>query len=64
MQVQWLQNGQWTDVANASSNPAQPSGGNANVISFDPVSTEKLRVVFTHKSPARSGVTEIEAWEK
>lgn len=64
MQVQWLQNGEWKDASNASANPAQPSGGNANVISFDSVSTEKLRVLFTHKSPARSGVTEIEAWEK
>ncbi len=64
MKVQWLQEGEWKDVPNASADPVQPAGGNANVISFDPVSTEKLRVVFTHKSPARSGVTEIEAWEK
>jgi hypothetical protein len=36
----------------------------ANIATFIPIPVQKLRVVFTHKNPARSGVTEMEVWEK
>ena len=62
--VQWLDNDQWKDVTRAQPEPAQPVGGVANTIHFDSITTSKLRVVFEHKGAARSGVTEIEAWEK
>jgi hypothetical protein len=36
----------------------------ANTVTFTPVKTPKLRVVFTNKGKARSGVSEIEIWSK
>lgn len=62
--VQTWQAGDWKDVENATANPATPTGGMANTITFKPVSASKIRVVFTNKGKARSGVTELEAWKE
>ena len=43
-------------------NPKKPAGGKANDVTFTPVKTQKIRVVFTHKGEARSGLTELEIW--
>jgi hypothetical protein len=53
----------WRDVENPTMNPADPTGGMANTVTFKPVKTSKIRVVFTHKGKARSGVSEIETWQ-
>jgi hypothetical protein len=45
-------------------NPPIPTGGKANRVTFPAVKTSKIRVIFTHRGDSRSGVTEIEAWEK
>jgi len=42
--------------------PATPRGGQVNEVTFDKVTTQEIRVTFTHKGKARSGVTEIEVW--
>lgn len=55
---------EWKAVSQQFNNPAHPTGGMANIATFMPISVQKLRVVFTHKNPARSGVTEMEVWEK
>jgi hypothetical protein len=62
--VQYFANDEWRDVSNPVSNPAVPSGGSANSIKFAKVTAAKVRVVFTHKDKARSGVTELEVWKE
>ena len=62
--VQAWTGGEWRDVENQVNKPAVPTGGMANTVTFKPVKTAKVRVVFTHKGKARSGVTEIEAWSE
>ena len=60
--VQAWVGGEWRDVEGQAVEPEAPTGGMANTVTFKPVKTSKIRVVFTHKGKARSGVTEIEAW--
>ncbi|XZE52781.1 MGH1-like glycoside hydrolase domain-containing protein [Planctomycetaceae bacterium SH139] len=52
----------WKPVANLQTNPVQPQGGAMNTATFTPVTTKKIRVVFQHRGPARSGLTEINVW--
>jgi hypothetical protein len=52
----------WRDVNAPRKVPATPVGGQINEVSFDKVETSKLRVVFTHKGKARSGVSEVLVW--
>jgi hypothetical protein len=54
----------WRDVDTQVNQPATPTGGMANTATFKPVKTSKIRVLFTHKGKARSGVTEVEAWRE
>lgn len=54
----------WQPVANPAATPTKPTGGIANSVRFDRVSTSKIRVVFTHNGSARSGLTEIEIWRE
>ena len=42
----------------------KPIGSRINTVTFPAQSTSKLRVVFMHRSPSRSGLTEIAVWEK
>jgi hypothetical protein len=60
--VQYWNGSQWQDVTATSQDPPRPTGDMANTITFDRVETTKIRVVFTHSLPAKSGVTEIEVW--
>lgn len=62
--VQYFDNDEWQDVANVKKSPEKPQGGTMNTVTFDPVMSRKLRVVFTHAGQSRSGLTEIEVWEK
>lgn len=54
----------WLAVGNAVSKPEKPTGGMLNELRFDPVTTSKVRVTFTHigRGDTRSGVTELEVW--
>jgi F5/8 type C domain/Trehalase len=54
----------WKPVANAKRSPEKPVGGQFNEVSFDAVTASKVRVVFTHRGKARSGVSEIFVWEE
>ena len=54
----------WRDVDVASRDPEKPTGSMANTVTFAPATTRKVRVLFTHAGRARSGVTELELWEK
>ena len=57
----WDGNG-WKPVANPRLAPEKPVGGLFNEARFDRVSSEKLRIVFTHAGKARSGATEVLVW--
>lgn len=62
--VQYFDNNQWKAVTNVKRSPEKPEGGTINTVSFDAVTSPKVRVVFTHDGKSRSGLTEIEIWEK
>ncbi len=62
--VQVFVGGEWRDAANQIKTPALPTGSAQNSVRFDKVVTSKLRVVFTHKDKARSGVSELEIWKE
>jgi hypothetical protein len=62
--VQYRDGAAWRDALKQQASPAKPRGGAANTVIFTPVKTAKVRVVFTHAGKSRSGLTEIEAWEK
>ncbi len=61
--VQYRDGRAWSDVPSARHSPERPTGGTVNTVVFRPVRTSKVRVVFTHRGKARSGLTEIEVWE-
>jgi hypothetical protein len=54
----------WQEVPSPVRSPANPAGGMINTVHFHAVKTSRLRVVFIHAGKARSGLTEIEIWEK
>ena len=60
--VQYFANGEWRDVMDAQKSPALPVGNTVNTVTFAKVTTRAVRVVFVHRSGARSGVTELELW--
>ena len=62
--VQTWDGSAWRDAPNPTATPKTPVGGVRNTITFTAVKTPKLRVLFTHRGQARSGVTEIEAWRE
>jgi hypothetical protein len=60
--VQTWYGAKWQDAADQRKSPAIPVGGQINEVRFAPVEASKIRVVFTHKGKARSGVSEVLAW--
>lgn len=60
--IQVLQDNQWQDVADPRYQPEQPTGNQWNECRFAPVRSQQVRIVFTHHSPARSGITEVLIW--
>lgn len=62
--VQFWDGTAWLDALNQKKNPTEPAGGIVNTVTFTPVGTNKLRVVCTHQGKSRSGLSEIEVWEK
>lgn len=62
--AQSWQAGHWLDIPQQSKTPSEPLGGACNTLQFPVVETQKVRIIFTNKAPAKSGLTEIEIWEK
>ena len=62
--VEVWRDGAWKRVEGETHEPEQPLGNALNEIRFDRVETEKLRIVFTHRGAARSGVSEVFVWEE
>ncbi len=53
---------EWHDVMNAKKSPEQPLGSQWNDARFDPVTSSKVRIMFTHRGQSRSGVSEVLIW--
>jgi hypothetical protein len=62
--VQFWDGSAWKDVPEQKKAPEAPAGGVRNTVTFPRVEAAKVRVVFTHKGKARSGLSEIEIWPK
>lgn len=52
----------WEPISDFSRSPAEPTGHRANVVRFPEITTDRLRVVVTHRPGRPSGLTELEAW--
>ncbi len=53
----------WVAVSETFRRPQEPTGGEMNEINFAEIKTNKLRVIFRHRSDAKSGITEMRVWE-
>ena len=62
--VQYWANDVWHDAMAQVASPAEPAGGTVNTVKFSKITTQKVRVLFTNKGKARSGVTEMEVWNE
>jgi hypothetical protein len=60
--VQHWNGTEWLDVGSLKKTPEVPTGGQWNEARFDPVKSTKVRIVFTHRGQARSGVSEVMVW--
>jgi hypothetical protein len=53
---------EWQRVRDEVHQPVEPRGSQWNEARFEPVTSDRLRIVFEHKLPAKSGVTEVMVW--
>lgn len=52
----------WVSIPNQVKTPAAPSGRDVNVITFTPMTTSQVRVVFVNGA-GKPGLTELEVWD-
>lgn len=62
--IQYWDGASWRDVAAQKKSSDVPSSGMANTATFVQVQASKVRLEFTHRGESRSGVTEVEVWER
>ncbi|MFI7204499.1 discoidin domain-containing protein [Micromonospora aurantiaca (nom. illeg.)] len=62
-QVQYHDGSAWVNVGAQVGTPAAPQG-NYNNVRFAAVAAQRIRVVLTHASGARSGLTEVQAYHR
>jgi hypothetical protein len=62
--VQYWADGEWREAAAQKKSPETPIGSDVNTVRFEKVTAPKVRVLFTHKGKARSGVTELMVWNE
>jgi hypothetical protein len=62
--IQYWDGSAWKSVAEQKREPEVPAGGQFNQVTFEKVTASKVRVVFTHRGKARSGVTEVFVWKE
>lgn len=56
--------GRWRPVESEVYRPEKPAGSQWNEVRFPTVRTDRMRIVFEHQLPAKSGVTEVMVWER
>jgi hypothetical protein len=52
----------WADVPGQQHTPEQPVGNGLNRITFAPLTTSRIRLLFTNPDGAYVGVSELQAW--
>ncbi len=62
--IEYWAEGEWRPAAEQRKSPSVPAGNKVNEVTFARVTTQKLRIVFTHQGKARSGVTELQLWRE
>ncbi|MDP9844828.1 hypothetical protein J2853_004039 [Streptosporangium lutulentum] len=62
-QVQYLNGSTWTTVSSQVKTPSTPQG-NYNQVRFTPVTAQRVRVLMTNPSGAKSGLTEVKIYNR
>ena len=62
--IQYWDGESWTNVKNQKSVPEKAEGNSLNIIKFDEIETNKIRVLMLHRSGKYSGVYEVEFFRK
>lgn len=60
--VQYWDGQSWHEAPHQQKSPEKPAGGQYNEVRFDPITTSKVRILFTHNGKSRSGVSEVLLW--
>jgi hypothetical protein len=60
--VEYWVDGNWAEIADQRRWLLRPEGRRANVVSFPPLRTARLRAVLEHRRGSTSGLSEFEAW--
>jgi hypothetical protein len=61
--IEVWEDGRWASVQQEVHLPEKPAGGQWNQASFLKAKSSKLRIIFKHKLPAKSGLSEVMLWE-
>ncbi|MFI5914851.1 discoidin domain-containing protein [Dactylosporangium sp. NPDC051541] len=61
--IQYYNGSAWVSVAGQAKNPSTPKG-NYNVVTFPAVSAQRVRVLATNASGAKTGLTEIKMYNR
>ena len=61
--VQYWGNDHWTDVSDPRATPKIPLANGENTIQFHPVSTSKLRILFTNPKQAAVALVEVKTFQ-
>ncbi|GAA3791421.1 hypothetical protein GCM10022226_08010 [Sphaerisporangium flaviroseum] len=62
-QIQYLNGSTWTNAAAQVKTPSTPRG-NYNLVRFTPITAQRVRVLMTNASGAKSGLTEIKIYNR
>jgi len=62
--VQYWTGDRWTSVPSARHTPDEPTGRRPNIVKFEELRTEKVRVVVRPRDGMATGITELEAWSE
>jgi hypothetical protein len=57
------EDGSWRDIPNDQKTPARPLANGENTVTFNPLRTTKLRIVFKNPDSAAIALVECEAFE-
>lgn len=60
--VQAWRAGRWVPIAAQRRSPFEPEGRRANIVSFAPILTSRVRVILTPQQGAALGLSELEVW--
>jgi hypothetical protein len=61
--VQYWTGEKWADVSGSSATPKKPLANGENIITFKPVKTSKLRILFTNPKQAAVALVEVKAFD-